>query len=120
MIHHEFEMQCALMENVGYRRCKCPDLDLIYAIPNGEARTGFAGARLKLMGTRAGMPDLCLPVARKGYHALFIEMKYGKGKPSLVQLERIDKLVNAGNLVMICYSVDEAWNCICSYMGIEP
>lgn len=33
---------------------------------------------LKRQGVKAGVPDICLPVARNGYHGLHIELKAGK------------------------------------------
>lgn len=47
---------------------------LIYAIPNGGARSPTAGAALKAEGVVAGMPDLHIPAWRT-----WIEMKRRKG-----------------------------------------
>ena len=35
---------------------------------------------MKRQGVKAGVPDICLPVARNGYHGLYIELKAGKNK----------------------------------------
>jgi hypothetical protein len=35
--------------------------------------------KLKAEGVRAGVADLCLPAARRGYHGLYIEMKSEEG-----------------------------------------
>src|SRR5262245_64718583 len=48
---------------------------LCFAIPNGGARDVITAGRLKAEGVRAGVPDVCLPVARAGYHGLFLEVK---------------------------------------------
>lgn len=56
-----------------------PELDLIFHIPNGGARHIAVASKLKLEGVKAGVPDLLLPVSRRGYHGLFIEMKREKG-----------------------------------------
>jgi hypothetical protein len=52
-----------------------PELALLFAIANGGGRTRAQAAELKLTGVKSGVPDLCLPVARGGYHGLYIEEK---------------------------------------------
>jgi hypothetical protein len=48
---------------------------LHYAIPNGGKRGQMEAIRLKQQGVVAGVPDICIPVARKGHHGLYIELK---------------------------------------------
>lgn len=63
---------------------KYPELAVLYAVPNG-ARTSIRTARkLKAEGLKAGVPDLCLPVARgidhtSAYHGLYVELKRTRG-----------------------------------------
>ena len=45
-----------------------PELDLLHHIPNGGSRNQLEAANLKRQGVKAGVPDLCLPVARNGKH----------------------------------------------------
>ena len=47
----------------------------VFHIPNGGYRNKAEAAHLKAQGVRPGVPDLCVPVARHGYHGLYIEMK---------------------------------------------
>lgn len=61
-------------------RGKWPELALLYHIPNGGIRDAIEGRHLKQAGVKRGVPDLCLPVARGGYHGLYIEMKAGSGR----------------------------------------
>ena len=56
----------------------CPEVKLAYHIPNGGSRNVIEARNLKLQGVKAGVPDICLPVPRGGYHGMYIEMKYGK------------------------------------------
>ena len=59
-------------------RRQYPSLKFLYHIPNERADKRQA-AILKQMGVKRGVPDLCLPVARGGYHGLYIEMKRTSG-----------------------------------------
>lgn len=58
-----------------------PELDLLHHIPNGGSRNQLEAANLKRQGVKAGVPDLCLPVARNGKHGLYVEMKWERTKP---------------------------------------
>lgn len=59
-----------------------PELALLHHIPNGGYRDKITAANLKRMGTLAGVFDYCLPVARKGHHGLYLEMKAPGGRLS--------------------------------------
>lgn len=85
-----------------------PELRLLYHIPNGGSRNELEAVNLKKQGVRAGVPDLCLPVARGGYHGLYIELKYGKNKPTEKQLEWIEALRDEGYAVSICWGFEAA------------
>ena len=61
----------------------------VFHIPNGGKRGKSEAAYLKRQGVRAGVPDLCVPVARGGYHSLYVEMKVGTNKPTQKQVEWI-------------------------------
>jgi hypothetical protein len=52
-----------------------PELDLMFAIPNGGERNKAVASRLKAEGVKPGVPDIFLPVARHGAAGLFIELK---------------------------------------------
>lgn len=56
-----------------------PELALLYHVPNGGARNKATAGKLRAEGVKAGVPDLCLPVARGGYHGLYIELKRVQG-----------------------------------------
>ena len=43
----------------------------------GGKRDAKTATILKRQGVKAGVPDLHLPVARGGYHGLYIELKVG-------------------------------------------
>ena len=86
-------------------------------IPNEGRRSAYTGANLKRMGMRPGFPDLFIPVARMGYHGLFVEMKVGKNKPTRAQIEWLRRLDAEGYAVCVRYGADEAIGSIEFYMG---
>jgi hypothetical protein len=112
----EHNEQVALIRLCRAYANQYPELIAIYAIPNGGARTAVTGARLKAEGVKPGIPDLHLPVARGGYHSLYIEMKAGTNKPSVSQLAIMDLLRDCGNQVIVCYSAEEAMVNILVYL----
>lgn len=65
---------------------------------------------------KAGVPDLCLPVPMNGFAGLYIEMKYGKNKPTDHQKEWIKALKEQGYKVTVCYSGVEATQELESYL----
>ena len=73
-MQHEAREQEALFRWVAFARSGMPDLDMLYHIPNGGSRNRKEAYNLKLQGVRAGVPDLCLPVARGKFHGLYIEL----------------------------------------------
>ena len=104
-------------------------LDLLYAVPNGAKlpyRRNKYGQRysreaqyLLAEGLRPGVPDLCLPVARKGYHGMYIEMKWGSNVPTAEQKRTIDLLRNEGYYVVVCWGSESAIQEIENYLGIK-
>ena len=96
-----------------------PELEIMYASANGGARNAVVGAKLKASGVKAGIPDIHLPIARHGYSSLYVEMKVIGGTVIASQLARFPLLEAANNLVLICWSRDEAIQAICQYMDIK-
>lgn len=99
-----------------------PELDLMYAIPNGGHRNKAVAAKLKKEGVKKGVPDIHLPVARGGFHGLYIELKKpkdtksGAGKATKEQLDWQIKLNAHGYLTVICIGWEKAKETIESYL----
>lgn len=91
----------------------------IFHIPNGGSRNKREAKNLKRQGVKKGIPDLCVPVAKGGFHGLYIEMKSETGKPTKEQLEWIETLNRNGYKAVVCYGFDEARETIDQYMGGE-
>jgi hypothetical protein len=108
--------QETLIQWCGWQQGKYPELKLIYHIPNGGSRNTLEAANLKRQGVKAGVPDLCLPVARNGFHGLYIEMKYGRNKTTDSQDEWLEALKEQGYFTTVCYGAEEAERIIARYL----
>ena len=94
----------------------------VFHIPNGGYRNKAEAAHLKAQGVRPGVPDLCVPVARYGYHGLFIEMKAKKnGRVSAYQQRWLALLRENGYCACVCNGADAAIRLLDQYMtGMLP
>lgn len=118
MKRSESSEQILLIQWCEMQSCIYPELKSIFHIPNGGKRSKSEAIRFKKEGVKAGVPDLFLPIAKRGYHGLFIEMKYGNNKTTKSQNEWIDRLYKQGYQVEVCWSADEAIWAIKNYLGI--
>jgi len=107
----------SVMANSGY------PTRLLFSIPNGGYRKPREAARMKLQGTKAGVPDMFLPVPRGEFHGLFIELKRpivkGDAKPvvSPEQKHWLKELDAQGYMATVCYGWIEAKEVIENYLG---
>ena len=113
--HHE---QAALFREATIRARQDPFWLLLYATPNAFKRTKRQGAYMVAEGLKKGIPDICLPVARGGYNALYIELKRVRGsRTSDAQKEWRSKLQLAGNCSEICKGAQAAADLIRLYLA---
>src|SRR5687767_697334 len=72
---HQAALFCWAADSVG----KYPQLQWLFAIPNGGSRHIAEATKMVAAGTRSGVPDTMLPWPRAKfnyeYHGCFIEMK---------------------------------------------
>ena len=80
----------------------------MFAVPNGFFSTAGQKAKMKREGLQSGVPDICLPVARKPYNGLFLEMKAEGGAVSEKQRWWHNRLAEQGFHVAVCFSFDSA------------
>lgn len=113
---HEGNEQEALFRWAAFARGRFPEIDLLYHIPNGGSRNRIEAASLKRQGVKAGVPDLCLPVARLNWHGLYIEMKAGKNTTTEKQKEWISALRGQGYATAVCYGWERAAEVITKYL----
>tara|TARA_Y100000310_G_scaffold271169_1_gene285533 strand:- start:606 stop:1019 length:414 start_codon:yes stop_codon:yes gene_type:complete len=133
----EHAEQVALFRWAALNGTKYPALRNLFAIPNGGKRS--SGWWEKSEGLKSGVPDIFLACAalpddpsdvfrfisecldmelNEGvYFGLFIEMKFGKNKPSPNQLEWIERLTKANYKCIVCYGWEEARDEILNYLG---
>jgi hypothetical protein len=117
-ISTESEEQQALFQWARLNEKNYPELRLMYHIPNGGLRNKSVAVRLTAEGVRRGVPDICLPVARSGYHGMYIELKRRKGGiVSKEQTEWLELLAAQNYLSLVCYGWDEAREAIKDYLG---
>lgn len=82
---------------------------LFFHCPNGGKRNYREAIKFKRMGVMAGIPDFVIPVARKEYHGLFIELKRKVGSnTSDNQKWWLERLNAEGFRAVICFGFEEA------------
>ena len=109
--------QVALIKWVRALQDTYPVLKLLYAVPNGGDRNLRVAKKLKAEGVLAGVADLCLPTARRGYHGLYIEMKSEEGLATEEQKEFLRGVSGEGYCAVIAQGVDEAKATLEWYLG---
>jgi len=110
--------QVALIKWVRTVRDIYPVLKLLYAVPNGGDRNLRVARKLKAEGVLAGVADLCLPAARRGYHGLYLEMKSEEGVATEEQKEFLRGVLGEGYCAAIAQGVDDAKATLKWYLGI--
>lgn len=114
----EHDEQAALFEWAEWNIANRPELEMLYAIPNGGHRHRATAARLKAEGVKAGVWDVALDVARGDWHGLRIEMKYGRNKLQPAQVEWQERYHAHGYKTAVCYSWLEAVKEITEYLSL--
>ena len=113
----EAEEQMTVFKWAEYSKKRFPELEYCYHVPNGGSRNILEAIHLKQQGVKAGVPDLCLPVPRCGFHGLYIEMKRRKNaRVAESQKKWIAALRRQGYFAAVCYGADEAIKLIEAYL----
>lgn len=92
--------------------------DYLYHPPNGGQRGKVTAARLQAQGVKSGVSDLHLPLARHGFHGLWIELKAEDGSVTARQQQWLDRMSRAGHMAVVCFGWGPAVETIRSYLGI--
>lgn len=100
-------------------RERYPELALLHHIKN-ETKEGVKQVAVdKAMGVKKGVPDLHLPVARGGYHSLYIEMKNETGRANDAQNWWLERLKLEGNYTVVCHGWQSAVDILTWYLGLD-
>ena len=125
----EHDEQVALFEWAILHTVQYPELEAMFAIPNGAYtfrkldRNGrwYSSVAKKLVreGLKKGVPDIFLAVPRGKYHGLFIELKFGQNRLTPEQIEWFKLLTWQGYRCVVCYGWQEASQVILDYLEKE-
>jgi len=118
----EFQEQCEIfifaqiMVDTGQH----PELALLNGSLNGVRLNIGQAVKAKRAGMKRGFPDIFLPVARGGYHGLFIELKRIKGGVvSPYQKQWLNDLTDQGYFACVCRGADAANRLLVKYLDDE-
>lgn len=111
--------QIAVIQWTQYNMNHYPELKWLHHIPNGGSRNRLEAVKLKQMGVKAGVADLCLPYPKGIYCGLYVEMKFGNNRQQDTQKEFLADMAAAGHFVATCYSAEEAISIITEYLSLE-
>lgn len=112
----EKDEQIALFDWAQYRT----DLQRMFHITNEGRRSVQHTMSLLRQGMKPGVPDNMLPLARGGYHGLFIELKRSSGgRLSPEQKDWQAALLEEGYAVAVCKGFEEARETIDWYVRLK-
>lgn len=93
--------------------------DFIFHPANERKCSLRAGALLKRKGVKAGVSDVIILKASKGFHGALIELKTEKGRLSATQKTFLDTMKLGGYFTAVCRSAREAKNTIAFYLELN-
>lgn len=114
----EHDEQRTFFQILALNERKHPELKWVFAIPNGGDRHPAVAAKLRAEGVKAGIHDVCIPIARGGYHGAFIEFKFGRNKMQPVQQEFATFLIGQNYRTRLSYCCMDAIDFLEDYLGI--
>lgn len=114
----EHDNQVAVINWCRIHETRHPDLETIFAIPNGGARHPAVARKLKAEGVKSGVSDLFLSTSSDKYHGLYIEMKSRDGKLTTNQIDWLCKMSKRNYDTATCHSWITAVNAIVRYLNL--
>jgi hypothetical protein len=99
-----------------------PQLKWLFHVPNGGQRTAFAGAQMKALGVKKGVPDLILPITTFDHMGvkhcgLIVEMKSATGSLSIEQKEWKEHFLEQLWEFRLARTASEARSYLCQYLS---
>lgn len=97
-----------------------PVVQLLIHVPNSGAGPlkGMAG-KMKAMGVKPGVADLFLPVAKQGFHGLWIELKASGGRLTEYQKKWLAEMQSQRYKATVAIGHEMAWVEIGNYLTLE-
>ena len=125
MRQEEHRIQCSIVDwfyyaYPQYRIKSIARATLLFAVPNGGHRNIQTARALKAEGVTAGVSDLILLVANRGYHALCVEVKTIKGRQSENQKSWQRAVEAQGYYYAIVRSLDDFAELLRWYLDEPP
>lgn len=116
----EHQIQAAFIKEIRILETRYPELRTLFAVPNAAKRSFKLAAMLKAEGMLSGVPDIILPVARKGFNGLMIEFKKPvTGRLTGSQQLYIDLVVKENWLVVVMTDAQAAIDTVKNYLAIK-
>lgn len=112
----EHDLQCSIIHWAKLHERQYPELEFLFAIPNGSYKSAKSAKEFQEEGLKSGVPDLCLPIPRGGYGALYIELKSPTGKLSENQRKWLQGLTDVGNLCLEARTYERVTQVILDYL----
>lgn len=112
----ETSCQIAIFGWFAENRDKYPETKYMFHIPNGGTRLKREAARFKAAGVKPGVPDLCLPIVRKPYNGLWVELKMIGNRISKEQNDWLIRLNSEGYYARVCYGFEDTKKTIIDYL----
>jgi hypothetical protein len=112
----EEQIQQAVMDWARAVQGQKRELRWLHHPANGGKRSKAVAGKMWAAGVRAGVADLHLPVARSGFHSLWIELKTETGRQTQEQKEFEAFVTAEGNAYWLARSSTEAIYVIEAYL----
>lgn len=114
-VESRIQQECVRWFRLQYAQMR----QLLFAVPNGGARSKVEASIMKAEGVTAGVSDLLLLCPNGAYHGLCIEMKTGEksSKQTPLQVEWMLTVRNVGYKYVVCRSFDDFKDAITDYLG---
>ena len=117
LLEHDEQAALIIWAELPHTKKRFPNIERIFAIPNGGFRHRTTAMKLKKEGVKAGVWDLFLPVPIGEFHGLFIEMKRKPNKLTEDQTNWGVYLQSVGYVCAVCWSFGGARLAIEKYYG---
>ena len=117
----EHDIQAQFFKDLEILQLKYPELEDMYAIPNGGKRSIGVAKKLKAEGVKPFIPDTHLPVPRGDFACLYIEFKRGGVNKTYLnkgQKAKRKRLIGYGNCVEVARSAGEGIAIVEEYLNL--